>query len=257
MKDRRMAYGILILSLALAIPGWAAQDKDGREFHWTGKLAVDQTVAVKTINGEVQAEPASGGEVEVSAQAFGRHADEVKFEVRQDADGVTICETYPNHDSCTGQSSGHNNNDHTRVVYKIRVPAGNRFSARSVNGNIQATNLERQVKVSTVNGTVKVSTRSWAEAESVNGSVEAMMESTEWSGTLHLSSVNGAIRVGLPANANTDVDVRTVNGSFQSDFPVQANNFMSRHIQGRVGSGGRELKLDSVNGSVHLVKTGS
>jgi hypothetical protein len=32
---------------------------------------------------------------------------------------------------------------------------------------------------------------------------------------------------------------------------------MSHHVQGRIGSGGRELKLSTVNGSVHLLKSGS
>ena len=255
MKNGVVRLGFLLLSLALCSQAWALQD--GTPFHWTGKLATDQTVTVKTINGQVDAEPASGGEVEISAQASGTHANDVKFQVQQDADGVTVCEIYPNHDSCNGNSTGHHGDDHTRIEYKVRVPAENRFTARSVNGNITASNLERQVKASTVNGTVKVSTKSWAEAESVNGSVEAMMGSAEWNGDLRVSSVNGAIRVGLPANANADVDVRTVNGSFSSDFPVQANNFMSHHVHGRVGNGGRELNLSSVNGSVHLVKSGN
>jgi DUF4097 and DUF4098 domain-containing protein YvlB len=255
MSNRVIRLVLLALSFALCSQIWAFAD--GAPFHWSGKLATDQTVAVKTINGQVDAEPATGSEVEISAQASGTHADEVKFEVKQNSDGVTVCEIYPNHDSCTGTSTGHHGEDHTRIEYKVRVPAENRFSARSVNGNISATNLERQVKASTVNGTVKVSTRSWAEAESVNGSVEAVMGSAEWNGDLRISSVNGTIRVGLPANANADVDVRTVNGSFSSEFPVQANEFMSHHVHGRVGNGGRELNLSSVNGSVHLVKSGS
>jgi DUF4097 and DUF4098 domain-containing protein YvlB len=139
----------------------------------------------------------------------------------------------------------------------VHVPAANRFNAQSVNGGISAQDLDREVRATTVNGSVKVSTKSWAEAKSVNGSVEATMGSANWSGTLNLESVNGAIHVGLPANANTEVDVRTVNGSFSSDFPVTSNAFMSHHVQGRIGSGGRELKLSTVNGSVHLLKSGS
>ena len=251
----RLGCGFLVFALLSAAAAFAQQDT--KNFHWNGKLAADQTVTVKTINGNVQADPASGDNVEVTAQASGTYAQQVKFQVRQDSDGVTICETYPGHDSCGGHSQGNhnNNNDHTRISYEIHVPAANRFAGHSVNGNVTARNLDRQVKASTVNGTVKVSTKSWAEAESVNGSVDVTMGNTNWTGTLRLASVNGAIHVGLPANANTEVDVRSVNGSFHSDFPVTSNSFLGHHVQGRVGSGGRELDLRTVNGSVSLEKT--
>lgn len=250
----RLGCGFLVFALLSAAAGFAQQDT--KHFHWNGKLATDQTVTVKTINGEIQADPASADEVEVTAEASGTYAQQVNFQVRQDSDGVTICETYPGHDSCGGHSMGnHNNDDHTRISYQIRVPAANRFAGQSVNGNVTARNLDRQVKASTVNGNVKASTKSWAEAESVNGSVDVTMGNANWTGTLRLASVNGAIHVTLPPNANTDVDVRSVNGSFHSDFPVTSNSFLSHHVQGRVGSGGRELDLRTVNGSVSLEKT--
>lgn len=253
--NRNLRILWLAPSLAL-LSAIAASGQETKNFHWNGKIAVDQTVTVKTINGEVQAEPSSSGDIEVTAEASGTHAQEVNFEVRPDSNGVTICETYPGHNSCDGNSTGHHGEDHTRISYQVRVPAANRFAGRSVNGNIKADNLDRQVTAKTVNGAVRVSTKSWAEADSVNGSVEAMMGDTNWNGTLRISSVNGTVHVGLPADANAEIDVRTVNGSFKSDFPVATQSFMSHHIQGRVGSGGRELKLETVNGSVHLTKTG-
>jgi DUF4097 and DUF4098 domain-containing protein YvlB len=246
----------LAVSSLLALSSLALA-QDTKNFHWNGQLSDNQTVTVKTINGDVDAEPASGNQVDVTAEASGRDAQEVRFEARPDANGVTICEIYPGVDSCSGSSSGHHDNNRMRIHYTVRVPAANRFTAQSVNGGISARDLDREVKAATVNGSVKVSTKSWAEAKSVNGSVDAMLGSANWSGTLNLESVNGAIHVGLPSNANTDVDVRTVNGSFSSDFPVTSQAFMSHHVQGRIGSGGRELKLSTVNGSVHLVKSGS
>lgn len=250
----RIALALVAFSFLAAVAAWG---QDTKNFHWNGKLAADQTVTVKTINGEIRAEPSSGSEVEVTAEASGEYAQEVNFEVRQDSNGVTICETYPHHDSCSGHSSNHNNNDRTRIHYNVRVPAANRFAGRSVNGSVTAMNLDRPVSAKTVNGMVKVSTKSWAEGESVNGSVEVMMGSADWTGTLHIASVNGSIHVGLPANANAEIDVRSVNGSFNSELPVVSQSFMSRHVQGRVGNGGRELRLETVNGSVRLVKTGS
>ncbi|HEU5412649.1 MAG TPA: DUF4097 family beta strand repeat-containing protein [Candidatus Angelobacter sp.] len=253
---KRVLYSSLALSFLLALSSLALA-QDTKNFNWNGQLSPGQTVTIKSINGDIDASPAPGNQVEVTAEASGRDAQDVQFEARPDSDGVTICEIYPGVDSCNGGSTEHHNNNHIRIHYTVHVPAANRFTAQSVNGGIVAKDLDREVKANTVNGGVKVSTKSWAEARSVNGSVEAMMGSANWEGTLHLESVNGAIHVGLPANANTDVEVRTVNGSFSSELPVNSQALTSHHVQGRIGNGGRELKLSTVNGSVHLVKSGS
>ncbi|HEX7286634.1 MAG TPA: hypothetical protein VF532_10665 [Candidatus Angelobacter sp.] len=81
--------------------------------------------------------------------------------------------------------------------------------------------------------------------------------SAGWTGSLRISSVNGSLHIVPPADAKVDIEMNSVNGNFQSELPITAKSFMSRHRQGRLGSGGRELKLNTVNGNVQLVKTSS
>jgi len=46
-----------------------------------------------------------------------------------------------------------------------------------------------------------------------------------------------------------------VNGSISSDFPLTVSGKLSpRHIRATIGSGGRELRLHTVNGSIELRK---
>ena len=104
-----------------------------------------------------------------------------------------------------------------------------------------------------VNGSVRVSTKQWAELSSVNGSIEASMGSADWTGTLKISTVNGSIELRMPSEFNADVRFSSVNGRLNSDFPLtMSGHFGGRRVQGRIGTGGRELVVDTVNGSLRL-----
>jgi hypothetical protein len=246
---------LISLGLVLAAPALQAQD-NAKQFHWNGKLAVDNVIQVKGINGSIDARRAAGDEVEVTADISGPHADEVQIEVNPSADGVTVCEVYRGHNTCDGgNSSGHDHDyDRIRVNYHVLVPSAVRFDGRTVNGGVTAENLDRRVKAQSVNGSVKVSSRSWAEVSSVNGAVTAAMGSADWTGSLHISSVNGSVTVALPPDANVDVSFHSVNGHFSSELPVTTESVNRGRMEGRIGSGGRDLTLSSVNGSVEIKK---
>lgn len=232
-------------------------------FHWKGKLAPEQVVEIKNVNGNIEAEGGSGDEVEVSAVKSGDGAEEVKIEVVPSADGVTICALYPasswnfSRDSnrCEPGGSWHssNNNIKARVDFTVHMPKNLRFTGMSVNGRVKAEGMGRYVKATSVNGSVDVSTESWAEATTVNGSITARIGRTDWPDTLKFTTVNGSIRLEVPGSLSTDLDFTTVNGNLRTDTPITMEGSLGRrHIQGRIGSGGRSLKLTTVNGDVEI-----
>lgn len=241
----------------LSVAGWAQSD---REFHWSGKLAPDQVVEIKGVNGQIEADAATGDAVEVTAEKSGPDADDVKIVTVPNADGITICAIYPRGGGeCTPGKSWHVDNvhgNHTRVNFHVRVPANVRFSGYNINGDVTAENMGRVVHATTVNGSVRVSTKAWAEVSSVNGSIEASMGSADWNGSLRIEDVNGSIHLTMPDNLSSDVKFSSVNGRLNSDFPLTVEGSMGgRHVQGRIGNGGRELVVETVNGSVELRKS--
>jgi Putative adhesin len=236
----------------------AAQQSD--TFRWRGNLAAGRVVEVKGINGRVEAAPASGGEVEVVAEKRsrrGRTAD-VRVEVVEHAEGVTICAVYPSQEAespnvCAPGDAGRmsvRNND-VEVSFTVRVPAGVRFRGKTVNGDVEALNLTADVDATTVNGSVNVSTAGLASAKTVNGSITAVMGRADWTDGLEFKTVNGAIDLSLPAGLSAEVEAETLNGDIQTDFPLTVTGrFSKRRLTGTIGAGGRELRLKTVNGSV-------
>ena len=104
---------------------------------------------------------------------------------------------------------------------------------------------------------MQISTSSWADAETVNGSIRAKMGNSDWKGALTFKSVNGSVRLELPDDLSADVNFKSLNGNISSDFPITVSgSFIGHSAKGRVGNGGRELSIETVNGSVELKKAG-
>jgi Putative adhesin len=250
---------LTIAAIALsAAPRIAAAD----DFRWHGSIAPGHTVEIKGINGDVRAEPAGGNEVEVVAEKTANrdNPDSVRIDVVPHDGGVTICAVYPSRDcsqpnACLPGGAGRMNtqNNDVQVRFTVKVPAGVGFIGRTVNGGVQAERLNGDLALATTNGSVTFSTTGEARASTVNGSIKGEMGRATWSGTLNMSSVNGAITLALPADLNSDVKLSTVNGDIQSDFPVTISGVVSRRtLEGTIGAGGRLLSIGTTNGSVTL-----
>jgi hypothetical protein len=244
-----------------------AQDEARTDaFRWTGLVPSGRTIEIKGVNGDIKAEPAPGAGVEVVALKKARQSDPglVELRVLEHADGVTICVVYPSDDpsnpnTCEPGQGGRmsvRNND-VKVDIEVRVPPGVNFNGRTVNGEIGVNSLASNVALSTVNGDIRISTSGYARAKTVNGEILAMLGDTNWPAKIEFKTVNGGITLDLPTNISTEVRADTFNGAISSDFPLAVVSRVTRkHLSGIIGSGGRELVLKTLNGSINLRRVG-
>lgn len=255
---------MFVLAAAAALAA-APAHAGSEDFDWRGRVAAGKTLEIKGVNGSIEAEGVSGGEVSVHARKTSRRSDvsSVEIKVIEHADGVTICAVYPTprdasrpNECVAGERGQMNTRDNdVQVHFVVRVPAGIRFAPRTVNGGIDAMHIEGDVAAHTVNGSIKLETSGRAEAKTVNGSIEASMGKADWTGSNEFKTVNGAIRLTLPADMSTEVSAKTVNGGIETDFPLTVKGrFSRRSLQGTIGNGGRELDLETVNGGIRLTK---
>ena len=260
-----MAVGVLWGQFGdtLGLPGFSfSRGSDGErerrhEFQWEGRIPAGQTVEIKGINGSVTAEPASGNEVEVVAVKTGRRSDprQVRIQVLQHSDGVTVCAVYPSAggspNECGRGSRGRMNtrNNDVQVRFVVKVPSGVRLAASTVNGSIRAEGLEGDLTAETVNGSIDVSTSGRAEASTVNGSIKARIGATSLVDDLTFNTVNGSIVVYLPDGINAEIAASAVGGRLASEFPLTVSR---RRMSGVIGSGGHELNMSTVNGTIEL-----
>jgi hypothetical protein len=261
--------------LGLALPAGASKDDDwdddgsnhprvqGTAFHWTGKLAAGKTLEVHGINGGMEATLAKGNEVRVDATKSGRKSDpdRVDIQVVQTPEGILICARYPRPDGtlndCDSRRDQETRNNDTVVKFKIQVPAGVHLVTKTINGAIAIEDVKGDVEANTVNGAILVTTSGNASASTVNGSVKARIGST-LDDDVEFTTVNGRVLVEMPSTINADVRGSTVHGSIFTDFPLSVKGrYFNRRVDGRIGRGGHDVTLSTVNGSIELRTLGS
>jgi hypothetical protein len=234
------------------------------DFKWTGRLGAGQSIEIKGINGDVRASEANGTDVEVTATRSARRSNpaDVRIEVVPTSAGVTICAVYPDvpgrePNRCTPGSGGRSetrDND-TIVQFGVRVPYGVGFIGRTVNGEIEGRGLTGTAEGHTVNGSVSLSTAGVALATTVNGGITATMGRADWPGPAEFKTVNGGITLTVPSVLSADLRATTLNGSITTDFPVTVSGQVTpQRLRGRIGNGGYDLELNTVNGSIRLMR---
>jgi len=258
------------LALPGAAPAWAQGEKrtvySPYDFHWQGKLKAGQTLEVINQNGGVEGSGTGGDDARVENTArSGDDDDQVFIEVVEYSDGVTICAVHartksPGRCHRGGVSSEswswswHGNR--TKINFGVQVPRGVLLHAMTTNGNVTCRDLNSVVEASTTNGNVEVSTSEWGSARTTNGGVRVSIGNAKWSGELEEKTTNGSVDVTLPAAAEFRLDAATTNGNIHTDFPITVQgSFSSKSLSGTVGSGGRELKVVTTNGTIKLGKS--
>ena len=263
------------LIAAVALAALACDRAPASEsYTWRSAVAPGRAIQVRNLNGPIHVEAADDGQVEVTAvkRSSGRHPQEVRFLTGTDDAGAYVCAVWGRGGSCDRQGtrgSGSRRSVWARllgggggevsVAFTVRVPSGVRVDVGTTNGEVRVEGVHGGVNARTVNGAVHVAASSGPiSVSTVNGSVVATVDSLDPGAPLSLKSVNGSVTAELPEGIDAALEMSTVNGRVTADFPVTIQGSVSpKRLQGTLGGGGREIRLETVNGSVKLRKRGA
>ena len=138
--------------------------------------------------------------------------------------------------------------------------ATGKVQATSVNEGIRLSNISGDLTAETTNGDIVIENAQTAslEVSTVNGDVtfNGTMRDT---GSYRLTTHGGDIRVGLGGATNATVFVRTFQGDFASDFPIQLPEGQraregSKRFNFTLGTGSARIELQSFNGDIILAR---
>lgn len=262
----RSPAALAVLLLALAPAALSAQERQSeRAFTLNERIPNGQWLRVRNVVGEVHVRPASGDRVEIVATKSWRRGDPklVRIESRKSADGsILVCAFWTENATCDengyrshGEGRWNRNND-VAVDFEVKVPKGVNVGAWSVNGEVSVDGATGEVEAGSVNGSVDASSSGGpVQASSVNGTVHARMGKIGGNEDLDFSSVNGNVIAEFGEDIDAQIELSTVNGRFQTDWPVTITGRVDpRHLRATVGKGGRRIRLSTVNGNVELRK---
>jgi hypothetical protein len=258
-----MQRSLLVLAASLfAVPAISAQERStARDLRWAKSLPAGQWVRVHNINGDVRVTAVDGDRVEVVGvrRGAGDDADDVRMDVHEGPDGVTICALWGRESSCDDRGAHIESHDDRRrrgrLDFEVRLPRRLKLSANSVSGDVAVNGVGDEVRGASVSGNVRLERvrAPSVSATSVSGDVDVDVEALTGPGDLRFTSVSGNVSLTLPRSLDADVSLRTVSGELQSDFPLSLEGRMNRSsVRGRIGRGGRELRLTTVSGDVRL-----
>jgi hypothetical protein len=132
--------------------------------------------------------------------------------------------------------------------------------ATTVNEGIRITNSSGEINAETTNGNIFIDNAQTSnlEAFTVNGEV-TFNGTIRDNGVYKLGTHNGDIRVGLGGANNATIFVRTFQGDFAADFPVQLPEGQnarsgSKRFNFTLGSGSARIEVQSFGGDIVLAR---
>lgn len=221
----------------------------------TFPLSADGVVSLENVNGDVDIEGWDRNEVRMVAEKRARSADaldQISIEIDAQPTRLRIKTKLPK--SHFGFLWFGSSNGRGEVRYKLMVPSGASLKKIDVvNSDLTVRGVNGPVDLHTVNGSIDATgLAAHGRFDTVNGSIRAGFDSVKAGAKIVLDSVNGSCRIKLPKEASFHLDADNVNGSVSCDFPITLEKSGRHHLRGRVGDGAATVKLDSVNGSLHI-----
>jgi hypothetical protein len=210
--------------------------------------------------GRIQAEPATGTEVEVVAER----------EVRANSDEAAQAgmKTLTMLESVTPDSvrieakverpEGFSGRVGVSVRYSVRVPPGVRVSFKNETGETIVTGLSSGVTIAATTGPVRGRDLSGpVDAATVNGPVELSFVAVN--ADVRAQTVNGGVDVRLPADANAEIEARAINGGVRLDdgLKLQAAQRERTSLRGTLNAGGPTVSMAVTNGGVFIGPRGA
>ena len=250
--------------------------------------AAANTLVIYNINGFVKVEGAATDKVTLDvnkritakitdALETGKKEFKLVFEQKGDTIIAYIAEPFdsrPNRDAdrrnnWRDRDDRHVDYDFT-LDFTVKVPRAMNLCVSTVNrGDVTVRDVTGALRVRNVNGAIALNNvRGTTDVHTINGNVDANYLDSPPDASAYYT-LNGNIRVNYPANLSADLQFKTFQGEFYTDFsnteilPVQV--VKTRENQGdktvyklnkttaiRVGSGGKVLRFETFNGNVYI-----
>jgi hypothetical protein len=271
----RIGFGLLAMCLAAA----AAEEKDtARHTLEFVDANAARTIEVDNVFGSIDVQGFDGRTVEAVVDRTIR-ADlpsgleaaktEVKLDIRREGGRILFYVDGPFR-SRDGTSRRWGNEYSVRYDFVLRVPRDSALRLRTVNkGGIKVRAVRGSLDVKNVNGSIDLEEVAGAgQVSTVNGPIRATFLKSPQADTL-FKTINGPVEVRFPHDLAADLALKTFNGGVYTDFEIGARTppqttperrngrFIYRndvYRGARIGEGGPELKFETLNGEIRILK---
>jgi hypothetical protein len=209
-----------------------------------------------------------------SAEDLAAAQRDVTLDVADGAGTIKAVVRYADGDTC-GDHEHHHDRDwpdyEVRYDFHIRVPRDTRLVVCTINdGHVNVQGTRADFVLRSINGPIDLADMGGSgEATTVNGAVKGSFAAAP-RGDSVFKTINGNIVLTLPPSFSADLRMKTFNGGLYTDFDTQSlpgpQAIAAEHkgdrtvyqanafARVRIGSGGPQMTLDTLNGDVRILR---
>jgi hypothetical protein len=250
-------------------------------------VSPNSVLAVYNIDGFIKVEGYAGNKVlmeidkTISAktkESFEEGKAEFKLEFEQKGDSIVayIAEPWdsrPNRNNNKWRNNHRNIEYNSKLNFTIKVPNSVNLRISTVNdGDIDVANVDGVIRANNVNGAITLkNVKNANDVHTINGDVNINFTALP-PDNAQFYTLNGDLRVTLPANLSADCELKTFQGEFFTDFenveklPSKITKIVKENDGGtthklskgdaiRIGNGGKILKFETFNGNIYIKKS--
>jgi len=217
------------------------------EFRQTYSFSANGRVVLQNLYGDVRI--TTWDRDEVLVQAIKKSHDP-----RQLRDASIIVDSSGDVLSIRTQYAGADADRPASVEYRIVVPrTATLEDIKLINGGLSISGVAGSVKASSVNGNIKAEKlEGQAELSTVNGQLEAGFNRVDPANPISLTSVNGPIKLSIPASSNAQLTAHNRSGGIDSDFGRVSHASTGHRLRTTVNHGGTQIHLTNTNGGIAI-----
>jgi hypothetical protein len=155
-----------------------------------------------------------------------------------------------------------------KMDFELQVPSNIDLKLRTVNdGDVKVQNVSGQYSVHNVNGPIDMlNVGGSGQVKTINGEVKVTFHDNPQTNS-SFASLNGDVDLYFLPRLSADMRFKTFNGKVFTDFPMAAlpprqpveerhgAKFVfhaDRYSGGRIAAGGPEIKIETLNGDIHI-----
>jgi len=276
----------VLTGVGLCLGLMAAHAQEYKE-HITKQFNMQKgAVAICDLNGSIKVEGYAGDKVIIDIdetitaddqQTINDAKKEFKLGFDQQSDSLMAYtaepyDTRPHRNRYYDNDNYHHIDYEVKLEYTVKVPFNVNLYVSTVNhGHITVKDVYGQLKVNNVNGSIEiVNAKGATSAHTVNGPVTVNYLSVPPEASSYYT-VNGKMNITYPASLSADLQFKSMNGQFYTDFDdaqvmpskvvkTASDNGgttvykLNKASDVRIGAGGKLFKFETLNGNIYIKK---
>jgi hypothetical protein len=141
------------------------------------------------------------------------------------------------------------------VSFRLMVPQDSDLELESMNGGIRIEGVHGDMDFETMNGGITLrDVGGNVRGRTTNGGLNVSLAGSQWQGEgLDLQTTNGGIVFSVPEDFRARLETGTVNGGFDTEFPITLRGRLrARRFTTDLNGGGPPIRLVTTNGGVQI-----